>query len=371
MAEPVSPDAIRVDHEALRDFVAAVLESHDIPTEHARLTADALVIADLYGIDSHGVARLGFYVHKITHDLLNRHPEPRIVSDHGSGCLIDGDNGLGPIAAQMATDWCIERARDTAFACATVRRSNHYGIAGYYALQAVSHDMIGISMTNATSLVAPTFGARPMIGTNPIAFAAPAGQERPFLFDAATSAVSFGKIQLALAGEAPIPKGWAIDGEGVDTTDAVAALQGSLLPLGSNRTLGSHKGYGLAVMVDILCGVMSGAAFGSHCLGLTSEFDQVADVGHCYIALRVDAFRPIEEFTATMDEMIRELHQTPTAPGEPRVLVAGEPEFDEEERRRAMGIPLAPEVHTMLETMAADRGLAAELDQLTASLGGV
>jgi LDH2 family malate/lactate/ureidoglycolate dehydrogenase len=364
MAEPVSPDAVRVDHEALGDFVTAVLQSHGIPTEHARLTADALVAADLYGIDSHGVARLGFYVHKITHDLVNRRPEPQVVSDLGATCLVDGDNGLGPVAAQLATDWCIERARDTGLACATVRRSNHYGIAGFYALQAVHHGMVGMSMTNATSLVAPTFGARSMLGTNPIAFAAPAGEERPFLFDAATSAVSFGKIQLALAEEAPIPEGWSIDAGGRSTTDSVEALQGSLLPLGSDRTRGSHKGYGLAVMVDILCGLLSAAAYGPHCLSLTSEFDQVADVGHFYLALRVDAFRPLEEFTATMDTMIRDLRATPPVPGEDRVIVAGEPEFDEEERRRADGIPLTPEVYTMLEIMAAERELADEFARL-------
>jgi LDH2 family malate/lactate/ureidoglycolate dehydrogenase len=358
MTASADSDEVRVDHEHLRSFVTAVLESHGIPEDHARLTADALVVADLYGIDSHGVARLGFYVHKITHDLVNRLPEPKVVSDLGSTCLIDGDNGLGPVAAQMATDWCLDRARDTGLACATVRRSNHYGIAGFYALQAVSHGMLGMSMTNATSLVAPTFGAASMLGTNPIAFAAPAGEERPFLFDAATSAVSFGKIQLALAEEASIPTGWSIDSEGNDTTDSVEALQGSLLPLGGDRTHGSHKGYGLAVMVDILCGVLSGAAYGPHCLSLTSEFDQVADVGHFYLAMRVDAFRPLEEFTATMDAMIRDLRATPTAPGQEAVIVAGEPEFDEEERRRADGIPLTPDVFAMLEMMAAERNLA-------------
>jgi len=364
MAEPVRPDAVRVDSEALRAYVTAVLESHDIPGDHAALTADALVTADLYGIDSHGVARLGFYVHKITHDLINRHPQPHIVEEHQAGCLIDGDNGLGPVASQMAMDWCIERAGESAIACATVRRSNHYGIAGFYALQAVEHGMLGLSMTNATCLVTPTYGARSMFGTNPIAFAAPAGHERPYLFDAATSTVSFGKIQLALADQRPITKGWSVDSEGVDTEDAVAALQGSLLPLGSTRALGSHKGYGLAVMVDVLCAVLSGANYGPHCLSLTSEFDQVADVGHFFAAFRVDAFRPLAEFEATMDDMIRDLRASPKAPGQDRVWIPGEPEFEEQERRARDGIPLTPDVYTMLETMAADRDLADELGAL-------
>lgn len=364
MAEPTSPDAVRVDGDALTRFVIAVLETYDIPHDHAALTADALVTADLYGIDSHGVARLGFYTHKIAHDLVNPDPHPKIVEEHAAGCLVDGDNGLGPVGAQLATDWCIERAKESVVACATVRRSNHYGIAGYWALQAVDHGMLGISMTNATSLVAPTFGATTMFGTNPIAFAAPAGDERPYLFDAATSAVSFGKVQLALAAQTKMPMGWTVDEDGADTDDPVAALSGALLPLGSSRELGSHKGYGLAVMVDILCAVLSGAAYGPHCLSLTSEFDQVADVGHFFAAFRIDAFRPLDEFKSTMDTMIRELRETPKAPGQDRVWIPGEPEFEEEQRRRAHGIPLAPDVFTILETIAADRDLGDEFAAL-------
>ncbi|MCZ7524903.1 MAG: Ldh family oxidoreductase [Acidimicrobiia bacterium] len=354
----------RVDAAALRRFTSAVLRTYDVPVEHADLTAEVLVAADACGIDSHGVSRLGLYTLKLERGLVNPRPRPRIVRETATTCVVDGDNGLGPVAAVLAMDWCIERARDVAVACASVGHGNHYGIAGWYARRALPHAMIGLSLTNATSLVAPTFGRRPLLGTNPIAVAVPAGRERPFVLDMATSAVSAGKLQLAMAAGEPIPEGWAVDAEGRGTTDPLAGFGGALLPLGSTRELGSHKGYGLAVVVDVLSALLSGAAFGPHCLSLTSELDQVANVGHFFAAVRVDAFRPFEEFTAAMDDMIRGLREAPPAPGHDRVVVAGEPELDEEDRRGREGIPLDAGTVESLRGLAVERRCEDELGAL-------
>lgn len=359
--------SVRVDLEILARFVSEVLETYDVPSDHADLTADVLVAADLAGIDSHGVSRLFYYTHKLAKGLVEPRPAPRIVSEGAGGCVIDGDNGLGPVASQMAMDWCLAHAADGVGACATVRRSNHYGIAGYYARQAVQEGMIGISLTNATTFVVPTFGRKPMFGTNPIAVAVPAGEERPFILDMATSAAAVGKLQLAMGAGTEIPPGWAMDSDGVSTTDPVEGFNGGLLPLGSSRLLGSHKGYGLGVMVDIFCGLLSGANYGPELPGLVSEFEDVADVGHFFAVLRVDAFRPLAEFAATMDEMIRGLKSTPTEAGEDRVYVAGEPELEEEERRRQWGIPLEELVVGSLQQIAKSRGLVERFEQLLAS----
>lgn len=353
-----------VEADALRAFTADVLCSYDVVPDHARLTADVLVRADLYGIDSHGVSRLPLYAHKLGNGLVNPDPRPEILAEAPAACLVDGDNGLGPVASLLAMDWCIDRARDTAVACATVRRSNHYGIAGYWALRAVPHGMIGVSMTNATVLVAPTFGRVPRFGTNPIAVAAPTRNGRPFLIDMATSAVSAGKLQLALAEGTSIPEGWAIDAQGDPTTDPLAGFQGALLPLGSTYERSSYKGYGLAVAVDVLCAVLSGASYGPHCLSLTSEFDSIADVGHFFMAMRVDAFRPLADFTVVMDEMVDGLHTTPGAPGAPPVRVPGDPEFDEEARRSRDGIPLDAGTVASLRRLADERGCTAQADRL-------
>lgn len=355
--EDEAGSSTRVPYDTLVAFTREVLSTYGVPEVDAEVTADALVTADLYGIDSHGVARLGFYMHKLGQDLVNPRPRPRISVDSGPVFVVDADNGLGPVGAQFAMSECIRRASDGVAACASVGRSNHYGIAGYWALQAVEHGMIGVSLTNATALVAPTFGREAMLGTNPIAVAVPSGGENPFLFDAATSAVSFGKVQLAATEGTKMPEGWALDPEGNSTTDPGKGMLGALVPLGGTRTLGSHKGYGLAVLVDIFSALLSGADWGPHCLSLTSEFNEVANVGHFFAAIRVDAFRPLVEFEAEMRDMTSTLRSAPTAPGESDVRVAGDPEWDCAADRSANGIPLAESLVANLRGLGSSRGV--------------
>ncbi len=358
------PPPVRVEADALQGFLGAVFESFEIPAADARLCADVLVAADLNGVDSHGSARLPFYVHKLAKGLINPRPQVRIARESAIGAVIDGDNGMGPVVSQFAMDYCLRRGREGDGGCASVHNSNHFGIAGYYALQAVEHGLIGFCLTNGSPLVAPTFGREKMVGANPIALAVPAGVEPPFLLDMSTCAVAAGKLQLAMMAQEPIPLGWAIDEEGAPTTDPGAGFRGALLPLGSTRQAGSHKGYGLGVGVDVFCALLSGAAWGPHCGGLVRDFHEKSNIGHFFATIRVEAFRPLAEFAAAMDEMLAGLKGSAKAPGEERVFVHGEPEIEAAAERRVHGIPLASSVAAYLQKLAGERGLEDRLPEL-------
>jgi LDH2 family malate/lactate/ureidoglycolate dehydrogenase len=264
----------------------------------------------------------------------------------------------------------IHRARDLGAGFVTVRNSNHFGIAGYYAMMALEHDCIGISMTNAAVLVVPTFGRDAMLGTNPISVAAPGGEERPFVLDMATSTVSRGKLEVYDRQGKPLPLGWATNEHGVATTDArrvldnlLARAGGGLLPLGGEgELLRGYKGYGLTLLVDILCGVLPGAGYATTIYPKDEEGNPLpADVGHFFGAIRVDAFRPLDEFKATMDDIIRRLKGSATAEGAERIYVHGEKEFEEEERRRQEGVPLHPKTVAMMQQIAQELGVEYDL----------
>jgi LDH2 family malate/lactate/ureidoglycolate dehydrogenase len=265
---------------------------------------------------------------------------------------------MGMVVGKFAMNDAIERARQTGVGMVTVRNSRHFGMSAYYAMMALPHDMIGISLTNAGPAVAPTFGKKAMLGTNPISLAAPAGRENPFVLDMATSTVPIGKLLVQTMHGGDIPYGWAVGSSGAPATDPKAVREGWMLtPLGGTPEGRSHKGYGLAVVVDILCGVISGAGYS---VALSREYPMNA-VGHFFAAMRVDAFCALDEFKAMMDEMIQELHSTPPAEGADRVLVAGDPEFEAERDRRANGIPLHPSVVDYLKELSGELGVAYDL----------
>jgi LDH2 family malate/lactate/ureidoglycolate dehydrogenase len=257
-----------------------------------------------------------------------------IVAESATTALLDGGNGLGFVAAHRAMELSIAKAQQHGVGMVTVRNGHHIGMVGYYPLMAVAQDMIGMAVTNATRSMRPLHGAHPRLGTNPIAFGAPAGQERPFLLDMATTTVASGKLSLARRLGVPIPPGWAVDAHGVPITEPPAQRSEAWAqtPLGNTLEQGGHKGYGLAVMVDILAGVLSGGGFSAQ---LASGENMTWTM-----AVNIAAFRPVAEFKAMMDEMIQALHATPPEPGADRVLVAGDPEFDTEADRRERGIPL-------------------------------
>jgi len=251
-----------------------------------------------------------------------------------------------------------------------VRNSNHFGIAGYYAMMALERDCIGISMTNAAVLVVPTFGRDAMLGTNPISVAAPASQERPFVLDMATSTVPRGKLEVYSRLEKPLPMGWATDESGTPTSDAQRVLEnfkqragGGLLPLGgAGELLGGHKGYGLALMVDVLCAVLSGAAYANMVYPKDAQDKPLPSaIGHFFGAWRVDAFRPAEEFKAAMDDLQQRLKGAPKAEGQSRIYIHGEKEYEEADRRSRDGIPLNPKVAADLRAIGEELGVRYDL----------
>ncbi len=356
---------IAVNTDALRAFCARVFVKLDVPPSDAEITADVLVSASLRGVDSHGVARLRRYVQGLQDGLMLAHAQERVITETNATALIDAGGGLGQPVSYRAMQHAIEKAADHGVGLVAVRNSNHYGIAGYYAMMALPHDMIGMSLTNADVSVLPTFGLFPMLGTNPIAVAAPAGQERPFVLDMATSVVAVGKIVMADRHGRQIPEGWATDETGAPTTDPGRVLDnrlhrrgGGALPLGGlGELLGGHKGYGLALMVEILSGILPGAAYADSTYPRTPKGKRLpADLGHFFGAINISAFRELDQFKADMDDLIRRLKRSPKAEGADRIFIHGEKEFEQAERRAAEGIPLD------LSIVAEFRAISEELD---------
>ncbi|MGQ9594478.1 MAG: Ldh family oxidoreductase [Anaerolineae bacterium] len=356
----------KVHPHALHTLVTEILQALDVPKEDARTTADVLLAADLRGIDSHGVANLWRYVKGLREGWINPRPTYRVLAETPALLRLDADAGLGQPAGVYAMRRAMEKAASLGAGVAVVCNSNHYGIAGYYAMMALERQMIGVALTNAGVLVVPTFGRQAMLGTNPIAVAAPAGEERPFVLDMATSVVPQGKIATYDRLGKPIPLGWALDERGRPTTDTHQVLMnlaeragGGLLPLGGEGELfGGHKGYGLALMVDILSAVLSGAAYADTIYPKGPDGKPLpANTGHFMMALDVRLFRPLEEFQAAMDDLIRRLKRSEKAEGQTRIYIHGEKEWEMEEVRRREGIPLHRRVVEDLRAMARSLGV--------------
>jgi L-2-hydroxycarboxylate dehydrogenase (NAD+) len=360
----------RVQAHLLRNLCIQVFRKMELSEEDARIAADVLLAADLRGIDSHGVARLGFYVNKLRDGVIVPRPDVRTVSETSVTALIDAGGGMGHPVSYRAMERAIQKALDVGVGFVAVRNSNHYGIAGYYAMMALEYDCIGVSLTNSYVFVVPTFGRDAVLGTNPIAVAAPAGRERPFVLDMATSAVPFGKIEIYDRLEKPIPPGWATDETGRPTTDTRLVVEnlenragGGLLPLGgAGELLGGHKGYGLALLVDILCGVLSGACYADLVYPESPDGRPLpSGIGHFFGALRVDGFRSTVGFKAAMDDVQQRLKNAPRAEGQNRIYIHGEKEFEEAERRSREGIPLTPKVLEELREIAKELNVEFDL----------
>ena len=342
--------------ETLARFSRRVLERFGVPEDDARLAAGVLESADLRGIDSHGIARLRCYFDLLELGRINPRPKLSIVRESASTATVDGDNGLGLVVGPKANAIAMAKAAEAGSGWVSVGNSNHYGIAGWYVLEALKRDLIGWAMTNSTKLVAPLWGAERMLGTNPIAIAFPGLQEPPIVVDLATCAAAYGKVEIAMrAGEA-IPAGWAIDREGRETTDPAAMIDGgALLPLGSDRERGGHKGYALAIAVDVLSAVLSGANWGPFTppFALRQEIPARSvgkGIGHFFGALRIDAFVDVEEFRRQIDDLVRTMRATKPAPGTSGPILPGDPEREAERIRSKEGIPLVlPVVEDLLE----------------------
>jgi L-2-hydroxycarboxylate dehydrogenase (NAD+) len=347
-----------VDHHKLTRFVTAAFAKLGVPPQDAAIAANVLVMADLRGVDTHGVIRFNpgsWYVKWLRDGEMSPAPNIHIVSDAGSSALLNGDRGIGMVVGHRAMELAIEKAKVSGVGIVGVCNSRHFGMSAYYAMQALPHDMVGIAMTNAGRQVVPTFGSEARFGTNPICFAAPAQKELPFVIDMATTTAAAGKLELAARRGASIPLGWALDEKAEPTTDPrIAQKARRLLPLGGTREGGSHKGYGLAILVEILCGVLTGTV---------TALNQNQDPrGHFFAAIRIDAFRPVDEFKSDMDRLITELKSTRPIEGQERVYVAGEIEFETAKRRAEEGIPLLGSVLGSLRDLSEELEITYDLE---------
>lgn len=347
----------------LRKFTQDVLLAIGCSEQHAALAADVLLKADLRGVDSHGVARLSGYVRLWEKQRVNPKPDIRVVHETATTATVDGDAGLGLVTAPYAMDIAIEKARQYGSGWVAIRNSNHFGIAGYHAMKAIEHDMIGFAVTNASPLVAPTFSNERMLGTNPICYAFPAGKYPAVVVDMATSAAANGKLEIAQRKGTQLPEGWVQDKQGNPVTDPHALKsEGSLLPLGSDREHGSHKGFGLSAVVDILSGVLSGANYGPWVPPFVAFLDPLANapglgIGHFVGAMRIDGFRPAKDFKSNLDNWIERFKSAETINPDQKVIIPGEPELEAEADRLVNGIPLVDSVVKDLNELAEKFGV--------------
>jgi len=350
--------------EQLRTFTKNIFQSIGFSEEDATLAATVLIAADLRGVDSHGIARLAGYVRLFDHGRLNPTPTIKIVHQTPSTAVVDGDAGVGLVVGPKTMEIVIEKAKNVGSGWISVQNSNHFGIAGYHAMLALPHDMIGMAMTNAAPLVAPTFSLEKMLGTNPVAVAVPAQEEPAFVADFASTAAAYGKFEILQRKNLPAPLGWAQDSAGNITDDANPIKNGgALLPLGSDREHGSHKGYGLGAIVDIFSGVLSGANYGPWVPPFATAGFMTANegvgkgTGHFFGAMRIDGFRPADEFKAHMDTWIRRFRSAEAVEGK-QVLIPGDPERAIEADRLENGLDLLDPVVQSLEELGKRFGVS-------------
>ncbi|HYI24677.1 MAG TPA: Ldh family oxidoreductase [Thermomicrobiales bacterium] len=348
----VSDDTPRFPQVVLEAFATDLLVAAGVQRPRAQRAATHLITADLWGVESHGVARLASYVNRLHAGLIDPDATLTVERELASTLALDGNNGFGLLLGPEAMQRTIDKARETGICLTTIKHSNHFGIAGAYAAMATRAGLGGLAMTNAGKIVVPLNGSEPMLGTNPMAFGVPTGSGQPLLVDMSTSTVAWGKIEIARRAGVPIPWGWAVDAEGNPTTDPHAVK--GLTPLGGSLALGGHKGYGLSLMVETLCGPLSGNAWGYRIAQSTSTGAQPG-IGHTFMAWRIDAFRDEGEFLAEMDQMLNDLRSCKPNPGTPdaRVIIPGEPEFEAEVRNRELGIPVRRPVLDELAVAAA------------------
>jgi LDH2 family malate/lactate/ureidoglycolate dehydrogenase len=353
MAEKVS-----VSVEKLRRHCQGVLTQVGLREIHAALVTESLLFADLRGVSSHGVVRLSSYLDRIHAGVMQVDPEMVLVRDHPGSALLDACNGFGQIAGARAMDLAIQKAQDSGAGIVAVKNSNHFGVAAFYAMRAVAAKMVGMVLTNASPAMTPYNAKKRLLGTNPLAVAIPAGSQKPIVLDMSTSVVARGKIRLAAArpGE-KIPLGWAVDADGKPTDNPMEALKGSLTPIGG------PKGAGLSLVIDLLCGALTGTA-------LTGEVKNITDTsgrsrtGHMFIAINVSKFIDAHTFSQNIDTVIQGIKALPSADGTP-VYLPGEIEFNCEAKRRQEGIPLPNHVIETLNRLGERHGVGRISDEAT------
>lgn len=343
----------------IENFMIDVFQGLGVPEEDARISADVLITSDLRGIESHGVGRLKYYYDRIQAGVHLTKTEMEIVKETETTALVDGHHGMGHVIARRSMRMAMDKARRYGLGAVAVRNGTHFGIAGYYPLMAAKEGMIGLTVTNARPSIAPTFGTEPMLGTNPIAFAAPSDMPYPFCFDAATSIIQRGKIEMLSRAEKPASEGWIIDAEGNPLTDpdvilkGMAVAQAALLPLGgAGEALGGYKGYDLATVVEILSASLSGGKFLKDLLGFAEDGSRRPYMlGHFFLAIDIEHFIPLDLSRHITGQIMRALQNSRKAPGQDRIYVAGEKEYEKEKVIREQGVPVNPNLRRQFQTM--------------------
>ena len=345
---------IRINADKLTDFATAVYTGAGMPERDARFVADTLVQADAWGHQSHGVLRLGWYLDRIKNGVMKPVTQPEFIVDAGSIAVIDGHDGVGHVVTDLATREAIKRAKAHGLGAVGVRMSNHFGTCMYYTRMGTQECCAMFLTSNGGPAMAPWGGRKKIIGTNPWSVATPAGRHPPFLMDMANTGVARGKIYLARNKRQAIPEGWAIDKDGAPTTDPQAAIDGIILPMAG------HKGYAIAMMVDVLSGVLTGSGFLSN-VHSPYKTDEKSNCGHFMIAIDITKFMPLADFNARMEQYIAEIKSVPLAKGYDEVFYPGEMEANNDIANRRDGLALPDDTLADLARIARETGLEAHL----------
>jgi len=359
MKEILMAEEKRVAVAKIYELMLTVFSKLGVPESEAKICADVLIESDLRGIESHGVGRLKMYYDRIKAGVQFVDTKIDIVQDFKAVSVWDGNHGMGHVIAHKAMQSAIDRAREFGIGCVAVRNSTHFGICGYYAKMATDQDMIGLNFTNARPSIAPLFGVAPMLGTNPICFGAPTNKDYPFIYDAATSISQRGKVEVYARANKPTPEGWAIDNAGKPYTETQQLLkdlisgQASMLGLGGLEELsGGHKGYSLAVMVEILSAALQAGSFMEQLHGWDSEGKRIPyKLGHLFIALDISKFTEVEDFKRICGDILTRLQKSPKRPDKERIWVAGEKEYYKEQEIRQQGIGVNENLQKNIDTM--------------------
>jgi LDH2 family malate/lactate/ureidoglycolate dehydrogenase len=340
----------RVNWEVLREYCRKLLETQGMPADEALITADSLVEADLCGVESHGVSRMTIYLKRLEEKVVNPVCEIKVEREYPGSALINACNSMGMVAGTRIMRKCIDKARESGSCFIGVNHSNHFGMAFYYVKMATQQNMVGITMTNAPPNIAPWGSYKAYMGTNPVAIGVPAKKE-PIILDMAPSVAAMGKIILAAKLGNPIPEGWALTADGQPTTDANEGMKGTVLPIGG------PKGYGIALFVDILCGVLSGAQFGPYLGNMWNDFTNPQNIGHVFCCIDISKFLPLETFKEKVEQIKGDIKALPKNPGVDTIFMPGEIEWNRAAERREQGIPLSDTVYKELKQLGEKYGV--------------
>ena len=358
-----------VDYKKVKAFMKEGFIKVGVPPEDAEISSGVLITSDLRGIDSHGVGRFKMYIDRIKAGIQLPVTNWKIIKETPTTLLVDGGNGMGHVVSYHTMKRIIEKAKEYGMGSAAITNSTHFGIDGYYPLMAAEENMVGFAFTNARPSIAPTFGVEPMIGTNPISMAAPTDEDCPFCIDGATSISQRGKIEQLEREEKDTPEGWAIDENGnpyTNTSELLVDLvkrKAALLPLGgAGEILGGHKGYGLAVMVEILSAAFAGGPFGKALLGYDENGNKIPyGLGHFFMVINIENFISVDIFKKTTGQIVRSLRNSRKAPEHDRIYIAGEKECDKIKERREKGIPINENLQNILNGLKEDLGISVDL----------